>query len=345
MSKKMKRSLVMLLLVTMVFSIVGCGKKAEEKAYEVNIALQSSPTNPMTTTVIELGKQLDAKSNGRIKTNVFPAGQICGSEREIAEKLSQNIVQFATIATFTIGPVSGTREYNVFDIPYMFRSAKEVDDFLDSDFFMAYRKNVEQKLGAKTYGGWLMGFMMIGSNKNPLESPEGVKGIKLRCQTSQPVIKMVEAWDASPTPMAFGEVFTALQQGIIDAMLAPSLVIYDEGFYEALKYVADVDGNMNYQQTMVNQEWYNSLPDDLKAIFDECVNDYLDNVRTVMADNDKYGKDQMKAAGKFIYLTDEQREEWVKPVKPVKDELGKELVGEEFYNQASEWIERYRASK
>lgn len=169
-------------------------------------------SHPVHKGIVEFQKAIHEKSNGKLEIKIFPDGQL-GSEREVLELIQIGSVAITKVSAATLS--NFVPEYQVFEIPYLFR---------DEDHkFSITEGNVGKSILEKGSKFWLRGlcYYDAGSrnfytSKKAIRTPKDLKGLKIRVMNSQMAINMVSSLGGSPTPMAYGELYTAIQQGVVD---------------------------------------------------------------------------------------------------------------------------------
>jgi tripartite ATP-independent transporter DctP family solute receptor len=341
--KKINYLLVIALLLTLVVS--GCGQKktagdtgkvTDDKVYEIKISHIASNTDPIHMGWEKFKEVIEEKSGGRIKVTIFGNKQLSNSNREDAEKVQNNIVQMSSVPTYTLAALAGIDQYKLCDYPYLFANDEEIYKIMDGEIGQELSQKLIEKAGIKAYGAYSLGWVKISSNKQPIKSPEDLKGLKIRTTNSDLYMALIKSWGASPTPVNYGEVFTALQQGTVDGMVTTTGLYVSDRFYEVQKYMATVNPVAIVHVPVVNNSFYQSLPDDLKAVFDESMTEYLAAVREYEAEGERNAVAQLREKGMdVVELTPEQMKTFTTPALPIIDEQA-DLVGKDF-------IERIKA--
>ncbi|MDR2088636.1 MAG: TRAP transporter substrate-binding protein [Clostridiales Family XIII bacterium] len=289
---------------------------ADEEVYTLKIGGTVPDTHPITIALYKFAEDINAKSEGRIQASFFPNNQV-GSGRELFEAVQVNNLQMcensiAAIAAFT-------DKYMVLSLPFLFPSRDVAYAFADSSHGTELSDEVAAETGIKVVGYYENGIRQLTNSKRPISAPADLKGIKVRVMDSPMFIKMFEAMGASPTPMAFAELFTALQQKTIDGQDNPYTIVVTNKFYEAQTYITNLEHCFDYTVVAVNVDFYNSLPEDLKAIFDECMADSVKYQRELSIEAEKENLATIKEYLEFTELTPEQREVFRKACEPVYD--------------------------
>lgn len=257
------KKLVSLLLVLVL--ALGCTAAFAEAEYVIRGATSNVESHPHYLGLVKFSELLAEKSGGRIQLETFHSGTL-GSERDIVEGMQFNTIQVGAI---TSAPLSGfTDSFLVFDLPFLFENVQVARAVCDSDLGTEILASVEPA-GLKGLAFMENGMRSVTNNLRPVETPEDFKGMKIRTMENPMHMEAFYAMDADPTPMAFGELFTALQQGTIDAQENPYTVIHSSKFFEVQKYLTVTNHLYSPTALLMSLDFYLSLPEDLQAVVDE----------------------------------------------------------------------------
>ena len=220
----------LILIVVFFGSIVSCKKVDGSKV--LYLAHSLPQTHPVHKGILKFQEALDQKSGGALKVKIFPDGQL-GSEREVLELLQIGSVAITKVSAATLS--NFVPEYHVLGIPYLFKDKQHQFDVLEGEV----GKSILQK-GQKF---WLRGLCYYDagsrsfytSNK-AIRTPDDLKGLKIRVMNNQMAINMVNALGGSATPMAYGELYTAIQQGVVDGAENNPPSFVSSNHYEISKY-------------------------------------------------------------------------------------------------------------
>jgi C4-dicarboxylate-binding protein DctP len=206
---------------------------------------------------------VEQRTGGQIQVEIYPANQL-GKEREQFEGVQQGTIEMCMIAE---GPIAGFfPEIMVLGIPYLYGNERVAHKSLDSDFGKALFEEMRKKTGVRTLGVGENGFRNFTNRVRPVKSPEDMKGMKIRTMENPAHMAMVKALGATPTPIAWGEVYMALQQGVVDGQENPVSVIEIAKFYEVQKYLT-LDGHVySVLPIMINDKLYQSFSPEIRAV-------------------------------------------------------------------------------
>jgi len=174
------------------------------------------------------------KTKGEVEVQLFPAAQL-GSERDMVEGLQLGSLEMTLTSTGPLG--NFVPQVKLFNLPFLFKDRKSCYAVLDGDIGTRIA-NRFPKVGLRSLGWFENGFRNITNSRVAIQKPGDVKGIKIRVMEDDVFILTMKALGASPLPMAFGELYTALEQKTVDAQENPLAVIYSSRFFEVQKYLA-----------------------------------------------------------------------------------------------------------
>ena len=279
-------------------------------------------------------KLVEKKSDGKIKVEVYPNSELYGDEDELQALQSGSVQMLApSSAKFTtIAP-----QLQVLDLPFIFDSVDDIPDIVSPDSNVGKAIFENKKLASKNIkvlGLWDNGLKQLSSNKEMLK-PEALKGLKFRIQPSDVLRSQFKSWGANSTPMAFSEVYNALQQGVIDGAENPYSNIESQNMQTVQKHISESDhGYIGYVLT-INNDFYNKLPDDLKKVVTDSAKEASTYNREIAADLNQKSKEKIEKGGKskITKLSDSERQAFKDAVVPsvwkqYSDVIGKDLVDE-----------------
>ena len=287
-------------------------EKATETASKETIVLRLAETQtetyPATMGAIEFARLVEERTDGRIKIEVFTGGQLGGDEQAILEQVQFGAIDFtrANFAPMTeFAPI-----LNLLQMPYLFTDADHMHKVIDSEIGTELLSSVEAGnfVGLALYDAGTRNFY---NSVRPIKTVEDMKGLKIRTTQSQLIVDMVEALGASATPMAFGEVYSSLQTGVIDGA-ENNWVSYDQNsHYEVAKYIS-LDGHTAPPEILVCDKL---SPED-QQILRECAKE------SELWEREKYDEIENKSMEHVIAegseVTElEDREGFVKAVEPL----------------------------
>lgn len=273
---------------------------------------------------------VEEKSSGSVKVEIHPNATL-GSESEAIEQVIGGSVDMTTVAADS-ALANTIPEMNLFGIPYIFEDAEHVYSVLDGEIGADLLKLAENK-GMKGLGFWEVGFRHLTNNKREINKPEDVEGLKIRVQPAPVWEDHMKALGASPTPVDFSELYSALDQGVVDGQENPLPTIDSMKFYEVQKNVALTAHAYTPAVVLMNQDRWNSLSEDQQTAINEVVKEATEYQRDYLADKEKEIKQKLKENG--VKITEPDREAFREATKGVKDAVS-DKVPEEYLNRIAE---------
>ena len=279
-------------------------------------------------------KRLEELSKGRIDVQVYPNSQLY-TDKEVLKAIKLNSVQMAcpSFSKFT----KTVPQLALFDLPFLFRDMDHVHKVEDGPVGQKLKDMVAKK-GFIVLDYWDNAFKQLTSSKKALLMPEDAKGQKFRIMSSKVLEEQFKAVGAIPQVMPFSEVYSALQQGVIDGQENTNSNIYTKKFYEVQKYMTISNhGYLGYLVVM-SKKFYDSLPKDLQEDVKQAIKEATEKEREWAAELDKEQFNKIKEyadkTGKLkIYkLNEKQKEAWKKAMSKIypkfydKDKIGKDLI-------------------
>src|SRR6187401_700849 len=270
----------------------------------------------------------EERTKGSVKVEVYPYSSLFKDGEEM-EALQLGSVQMLAPSLAKFGPL-GVREFEVFDLPYIFDSYEELHKVTSGPVGTALFKKLESK-GIVGLAYWDNGFKEMSANK-PIRMPADYKGLKMRIQSSKVLGDEMKALGAIPQVMAFSEVYQALQTGVVDGTENPPSNFYTQKMHEVQKYLALTDHGYLGYAVIANKKFWDGLPPDIRAALESAMKD-----ATVYADDiaKKENDDALEAVRKsgktqIIALTAEEKAAMRKALVTVHKEnesrVGKDTI-------------------
>ncbi|MGG0720349.1 TRAP transporter substrate-binding protein [Robertmurraya massiliosenegalensis] len=281
-------------------------------------------------------EEVEKKSEGRIKVETYPVSQL-GADREMTEAIQQGTLEMGLISTIAMG--NFVPELQVWDLPYIFPTDNvKVDEILDGPIGDKMKEAISQKqMLALSF--WENDWRAMSNSKRPIETVDDLKGIKIRVVENKPSLDWFERVGAIPTPMAFSEVYTALQQGTIDAQDNGTLLTYGSKLHEVQPYFTFTNHIYAPLAVMISESTWNKLPEDLRTILEETAVDLALEQRQYSRDTAKQLGEEMKAAGiEVSELSEEAIKGFQESAQGTYDALAPEL-GQELIDDMLEYRE------
>ncbi len=299
----------------------GCGKKSgdgEAKNIVLKLADIQPEDYPTVKGDMEFARLVEERTGGRIKVEVYPSAQL-GDEKASIEQ-----VQFGAIdlVRTSVSPLSQYEaKLNVLMLPYLYKDVDHMFRVLDGPIGDDMLLSLEDKnmIGLC----WLdSGARNFYNTKRPIKSLSDLKGLKIRVQESELMLEMVKALGASPTPMAFGEVYSALQTGVIDGAENNWPSYESTSHFEVAKYYT-LDGHTRApEMILINKGVFNKLSDEDKEVIKQAAKEAAILERKLWIEREDKSKEKILANGNEVNeLTPEARKAFQEAVMPLYEKF------------------------
>ncbi len=273
-------------------------------------------------------KLAEERTKGRVKIEVYPNSQLYKDKEEL-EALQLGSVQMLAPSLAKFGPM-GLREFEVFDLPYIFDSYAELHKVTQGAVGAGLLKKLEPK-GIVGLAYWDNGFKVMSANK-PIKVPADYKGLKMRIQSSKVLEGQMRALGSLPQVMAFSEVYQALQTGVVDGTENPPSNLYTQKMHEVQKYLALTDHGYLGYAVIANKKFWDGLPADIRSALESAMKDATKFANDIAKKENDDAIAAVKASGKtqVLALTADEKKAMKKALDVVhKDneaKVGKELL-------------------
>jgi C4-dicarboxylate-binding protein DctP len=260
-----------------------------------------------------LAQRVNDEMNGKACMEVFPNSTLYTDEQALEALLTGDLQLAApSLSLFE----SFTKQYRLFDLPFMFKNVAAVDAFQNSEAGEKM-KNAMAKRGLQGLQFWHNGMKQISANK-PLLLPSDANGLKFRVQPSDVLVAQMNALGASPQPMAFAEVYGALQTGVVDGQENTWSNIYGQKFFEVQDGVTETNHGIIDYMVVTSVDWLDKLDPAVREQFLTILKEVTEARNGESTKVNEQAKQAILAAGgKVVELTAEQRTAWVEAMKPV----------------------------
>ncbi len=276
-----------------------------------------------------LQTRVNEEMNGKACLEVFPNSTLYNDD-QVLEAMLQGDVQLAAPSLSKFEQF--TKKFRIFDLPFMFKNIEAVDTFQNSETGQAMKEAMVRR-GLLGLQFWHNGMKNMSANK-PLISPSDANGLKFRVQNSDVLKAQMSAMGASPQPMAFSEVYGALQTGVVDGQENTWSNIYGQKFFEVQDGITETNHGIIDYMVVTNVDWWESLDADVR---DQLATILAEVTETRNSESTRVNAEAKQAiidaGGVVRALTAEQRQEWVDVMKPVWDQF-RDDVGQENIDAA-----------
>lgn len=262
----MKRRILSIALALCVLLTLAAVPAAAEEPIVLKLGHINPETGNYHQYALAFKEAVETRSNGRLQIEIYPAGQL-GYDRELLESIQFGNLDLGII---TSSPIANfVPAFMALDFPFLFDSWDHVLKFIQSDTCKELM-NEGAADGLVGLGMLTRGFRSTTNSRRPINTSADFAGLKMRVIESPIYIKTFEALGATVSAMSWGEVFTALQQGTIEAIELDYRTLYDERVYEVQKYLSATEHIFAFATMMTNPAVLESLPEDLRQILVDC---------------------------------------------------------------------------
>lgn len=347
---------ILLILVMILAAFTGCSAKATDTG-----AAPAAPADPAAQTeapaaaeekvVIKLGHvepedrsthiacvefkdYVEKESNGSVTVEIYPNAQL-GGDRQMIESVTLNTIQMTIPATSVLTTYSP--KFGVLDMPFVFNDEKAAFAALDGEVGQTLDALLPA-VGLKNLGYGYNGARHISNNVKPINEPSDLKDIKMRVMESPVFIDLFNTLGANATPMSFGEVFTALQQGTVDAQENSASLVYSMKFNEVQKYYSTTGHVQGILAMIINDEFFNSMSANQQKIVSEGARTFLVEGQRQKEVDDTAKFMKLLADGGMIIneVSPENHAKFVETLKPMYEKYSKE-IGQDMFDMVNKY--------
>lgn len=329
----MKKVVSILLIIALTFSLVACGgnqtqqpsntgntgNTTTDEKIVIRLGTATEPDGSYVMGAKEFEKKVEEYTNGKVDVQIFPSSQL-GNERDLIEGVSLGTLEMTVSST---GPLPNfSKDFQVFDLPYIVKDRESAYKVMDGEVGQKILGTLEP-IGIKALGFWENGFRNLSNGKKEIVHPQDVAGLKIRTMENPVHIASFKQLGAIPTPMAWGEVFTALQQGTIDGQENPLIIFSTNKLNEAQKYLSLTGHFYSPAVMMINKAAFESYPQDVQEAIVKAEQEARAWERDFSKKSDEELVDKIKATG--VTITEVDKAEWQEYLAPIYDQFRSEI--------------------
>ncbi len=333
----MKKAICLIVCLSLLMlSLTGCGgkdnaaKKEKKTIMRIATSTANNPTHPGIQFLQKFKEELEKRSDGKVQVRIFYGGQLGKNANDVLGGLKHGSFEMATWALGNFGEY--TDAFNPLDIPYLLLNQDVVYRFVDGPVGNMMKEQLLKDTGLKLMAYTPLGFRHITNSKRPVQTPEDLKGLKIRTMTSPLQMAGIRQLGASPAPLAYSEVFTGLQQGVIDGQENPVLNIVEAKFYEVQKYMTLTNHNFTFTSLLINQKFFDGLDKNIQKDILDSVTAADKQARVTLAEEEAKMLQQLGKNMRITKLDNAQLKQFQQVAKGCWPEL-KGQIGEDKYNK------------
>ncbi|MGD9569453.1 MAG: DctP family TRAP transporter solute-binding subunit [Sedimentibacter sp.] len=300
---KVKKIISIIMVLCVIFVLSGCSEGSsnapaedasnEELVFKFGHVL--APDHPYNLGAEKFKEILEANAPQPVRVEVFHSSQL-GSERDLTEGLQLGTVDLAlvpgTIASFE-------PKMKLFSLPFLFNDEEHAHKVLDGEVGSEIAADLPSK-GLRLLAYWENGFRNVTNSKKPINTPDDLKGLKIRVPEDKIYVETFTAWGSNPVTMSFGELYTALQQKTIDAQENPLAIIYTNKFNEIQGYLSLTKHIYGTAPLLISEITWNKLSPEMQSAIQSAAEQARDYERQLLAEKNATYLKELEAAGMKI---------------------------------------------
>ncbi len=337
----MKKALGILLAASMVFA-AGCsssggsgsgsetnggtdtGSAKEVKTMKLSVVVPKERS--LAQGLFKFEEIVEKETNGSIQVEVHTDGTL-GGDRDVFEGMQLGTIQGSTMSTAIIG--SFVPEFNVFDLPFLFNNEQQAYEILDGELGQQLLDKLPD-IGVIGMNYWENGFRHLTNNVREVKSVEDVKGLKIRTLENELHVDAWKTLETTPTPMAYTELFMALQQGVVDGQENPTGNVKTAKFYEVQQYLTLTGHIYNASPFLISKSFWDTLTDEEKEIVTKAAEEAQEFQRQANQAESEESLQFVKDNGMTVTeLTPEAKQGFKDKLQPIYEKYAS-TVGEEL---------------
>ncbi len=340
--KTKKLAAIVLTVVLVLTMFAGCGRNSlgnsgessDSQPIVIKVAHTDSASRSTNVAALEFKDFMESQTNGKVSVEVYPNGQL-GDDDDLVKAVKLNTCQIYIGGQGTVSGLLGP-QVGITDLPYLYDT---YEDWLKGSFDnggLALYNSLLSDSGYVCLDFEYDGMRNIITTDKPVRSIDDLKGLKIRVTNTDLNLAIYKAMGANPTPMAFGEVYTGLTQGTVDGVDHCLGVMVDQTYYEPCKYLT-LTGHMNSPLVVISSSAFvDSLPADVKSIFDEGIAKMAASQRELEHDAETGYLQTMKDHGvEVIELSDSEKQGFKDATAPIYDKW-RDVLGSDVMDKVLE---------
>ena len=337
------KKVVMYSVLACMLALAGCSSQSAEQGENnaaqgssepkvMKLAVVTAKDRSLTKGLIKFGEILEQESGGAIKVEVYPDGQL-GGDRAVFDAMKVGTIQGSTMSS---GPIAvDAPRFSVLDLPFLFKDEQTAYEILDGPIGQELLDDLPE-VGVIGLNYWENGFRNLTNNKREVKTVEDIQGLKIRTLENELHLDMWKELGAIPTPMAFTELFTALEQGVVDGQENPAGNVTTSKFYEVQKYYTKTGHIYNASPFLISKKFWDSLTDEEKEMVKKAAEEAKQYQRQLNQEETAQAEEYLANNGMVVTeLSSEDKQRFIEAVQPVYEKYAAQL-GEDLVNKLRE---------
>ncbi|MFZ7120214.1 MAG: TRAP transporter substrate-binding protein [Eubacteriaceae bacterium] len=333
----MKKCLI-LTIVLLIFLSIPLNIFSQELTFKISHV--NSQSDIVNLGAIYIRDRIIELSEGKISPKVYPEGVLSGGKglAEI-EMCQQGSIEMEITTTAYLGNLEQTM--SIFSLPFLFNNIDQLITFVKSgtpaEFEISSRL---EKSGLKVLGYWPRNFRQLTNSKRPVKILDDVKGLKIRTMDDPLYVDTINLLGANAVPIAFGELYTALQLGTVDGQENAEVTTYTNSLHEVQDFLTVWDYSVDLEPVLVNIQWWSNLPKESQTIIEQAVRESIDYESDLVKKSAQEYREKIENSGVEIHiLSYEQKEILREEVKPIWEKY-REIFGSDLLDDLVKTLDK-----
>ena len=322
-----RNSLRVIIIIYFLVIFIGCWSENNEKIV-IKVSHNGSDQHPHQAGFEKISEILEKETNGRAKLEIFPSSQIA-SEEEAIEMVKLGVIGSTPASSGSLSRF--VPEVDLFNLPFVFDNLGHFYEVLDGPIGDEIAKKIEQKLDCIVLGWWFSGIRNTWNSEKPIYTPKDLEGMKIRVIGSSIVLDTFNAFGAQATNMSFGELYSAIQQGVLDGAECDHIDLLVEKFYEVTKYVSYTEHLYLSVALIFSKKQLDKLPIDIKEALIKAGKESIMAQRNAMEEKTKDALTELKEKGLVFNAVDKKL--FKEKAEVVYEKHAEEVGGMSLINQ------------
>ena len=308
------------------------GQNNQKGGFTIKLSHGDNENNPTHLGAVRFKELVEEYTDGQVTVQIYPNNQL-GSEQEVAQALREGSVEAEILYTGNLQPFSPS--VGVLMLPYLFTSSEQVWKAF-GNIQEPLNKRLVTEAGVRAVGWFEKGFRVLTNSKKPVRRMEDLQGLKIRTSKTAVAIETFKSWGIDPVPMAWAEVFTALQQNVIDGQENPYTTAVSSKFFEVQKYITEIHYLIWSGPIIVSEKFYQSLPSEYQDAVNRAGAEAASYEWEISAKMTKTAMEELVDLGMVLLGPPEDESIWQERAQGTWEKLYDSFGGEEWVREAVE---------
>lgn len=281
------------LLTVVASSVLALSASSSIAAERIRVARNFATEHSSSLAMTKFEEELEALSDGAFEVDIFPAQQLGGAAENV------QAVKIGAIELMWVGTAYLTRtvpELEIIGLPFQFESREQAFSVVDGPVGVALDEKMAAE-GMTSLGYMELGFRQLTNNEHPIETVDDIAGLKIRLQPNETHLATFRALGANPVAMDVKELYSALEQGVIDGQENPFAIINVAGYPEVQKYVSNTGHFFDFISVVANRKWFDKLDADSQSMVKAAMNTAIEYQRDMAEQQDAEALEKLTDAG------------------------------------------------